>query len=140
MKNKNLSLILILIGLAALCGLGSGCAATSSYAEENYKTNLGYESFYDLKGEYKLVGKNNDIYLEKIDGSESRQITHTPQVKEASSAFSSEGNYIIIMEEYENPHDRKNPLQKFFLIKKESNDSTKKEISPDEAVHIITGK
>ncbi|MCX5713897.1 MAG: hypothetical protein NT033_03620 [Candidatus Omnitrophica bacterium] len=122
----------------ALIGL-SGCATSGSYAEDNSQRNFGYDSFDDLKGEYKLVEKNNDAYLEKIDGSESRQITHTPLVKE-TSAFSAEGNYIIVMEEYENTHDRRNPHQKFFLIKRDSDDSTRKEISADEAVRIITGQ
>jgi len=126
---------LILMGLATL----AGCATTGSYAEDNSQRNFGYDSFDDLKGEYKLVKKNNDVYLEKIDGSDSKQITHTPLVKE-TGAFSAEGNYIIVMEEYENPHDRRNPHQKFFLIKRDSDDSTRKEISADESVHIITGQ
>jgi len=127
----------LMIG-ASLMGL-AGCATTGSYAEDNSQRNFGYDSFDDLKGEYKLVEKNNDVYLEKIDGSDSKQITHTPLVKE-TSAFSSEGNYIIVMENYENQRDRRNSHQKFFLIKRDSDDSTRKEISADEAVHIITGQ
>jgi len=135
---RGAKMLILGAGLMGLTTL-AGCATTGNYAEDNSQRNFGYDSFDDMKGDYKLVGRNKDIYLEKLDGSESRQITHTPLVKE-TSAFSAEGNYIIVMENYENQHDRRNPHQKFFLIKRDTDDSTRKEISADEAVHIITGQ
>lgn len=86
---KNIVLILLCI---VLLGLVSGCATVPV-------SNIGYEKFYDSYGDHKLVGRNNDIYLEKLDGSESRQITHTPNNKERLAWFTKSGDYIVYWDE-----------------------------------------
>ncbi len=119
---------LFVLGASLLCaGVGlSGCATISHTAENK----VDYE-FLDSQGDYRLVERNNDIYMEKLDGSESRQITHTPNVREEFALFSKTGKYILIEERY---NLESNP--KYYLIKFDSDDSTKKEIPGDEAVAL----
>jgi hypothetical protein len=116
----------------------SGCATTSEMYNTEKSTNIDY-SCLDLRGEYKLTMRDNDVYLEKIDGSEKRQITHTPEIKEHNAVFSGDGNYIIFIERYQNPKGE-DPIFKYFLTKKDSDDSTKKEISINEAYYLSIGK
>jgi|GEM_PF-3342676 hypothetical protein len=110
----------LVVGLG-LMGL-AGCATTGS-AVQNTQNEIGYEKFYDAHGDYKLVGRNNDIYLEKLDGSESKRITHTPNTLEMGANFVADGKYIVYTEEGTYAH---------FLITKEEDDSNKKLISTKE--------
>lgn len=107
-----------------------GCATTSGTMQKD----VGYEQFYDSQGDYKLVGKNNDIYLEKLDGSESRQVTHTPNVKERAGYFTKTGNYIIYWDET-TPDG-----YGAYLVKTEEDDSKRIRISEDEGYKIMYEK
>lgn len=110
----------------------SGCATTGGYAESN--SNIGYEKFYDSYGDYKLVQKNNDVWMEKLDGSEApKQITHTPDKLESIAFFSVNSKYIFYSENKtpnyiigEGPH---------YLIPMGLNDERKKEIGREEMIH-----
>jgi len=122
-----------------------GCATTGS-AGQNTQNEIGYEKFYDSQGDYKLVRRNNDIYLEKIDGSEARQITHTPDIEESYANFSTDGKYIVFGEELKvkesgsYPYIRKYiAANKVYRIKSDSDDSTKQEISYEE-YESLSGK
>lgn len=111
--------------LTGLIGLG-GCATTGS-AVQNTQSEIGYEKFYDSYGDYKIVGRDNDIYLEKLDGSESRRITNTSSIKEDFAIFSKDGNYIA----YHENTDR------HYIIRSNTDDRERKEISFDEISNII---
>lgn len=81
----------LIIG-AGLIGL-SGCATVGAV-----ESRLDYDRFYDTNGEYRLVGRNNDVWIEKIDGTEKRQITHTPKVQESIAFFAYDNKYIACSE------------------------------------------
>ena len=106
----------------ALSMLGmSGCASTQGYV-----SNVDYEKFYDSFGEYKLVGRNNDIYLEKLDGSESKQVTHSPKLVEEFADFIDDGKYV---------HFRVGDRR--FIIDPHKDGSEPKEISSEESTELL---
>jgi hypothetical protein len=120
---------LLLIGISLL-GL-AGCATTGNYAGGN---DIGYERFFDRRGDYKLVSRNNDVYLEKIDGSDSRQITHTPDIREGGADFGRDGKYILYSEDVFDPYAK--IRGKYYKINFDSDDSTRKQISIDESASL----
>ncbi len=120
----------LLVGIG-LMGL-AGCATTGNYAAEN---NMGYEEFFDSRGNYKLVERNNDLYFEKIDGSESRQITHTPSIKEHGAFFGRDNKYILYCEDV--PDYFANIRGKYYRINFDGDDSNRKQISLDEFASLI---
>ena len=123
---RSVNMLLIGAGLAGVLALG-GCATTGSYAQS--ESNVDYEKFLDSYGDYKLVRRNNDIWMEKLDGSESRQITHTPNTKETGAFFSKDRGYIAFSLDYlDGP---------FYLVKSDADDKSKKEISKNEYIRII---
>lgn len=135
---------LVGIGLMGLATL-AGCASIKEYTQpieyyqherevKRMEEKLGYK-FLGMKENKELILKDNDIYLQKIDGTGSKQITHTPQLKEHTAVFSADGNYIIFVERYDAPRG-KDPIFEYFVIKSDSDDSTKREITLDEAVQI----
>lgn len=105
----------------------SGCATTGSAVQNN----LGYE-FLDSYGDYKIVRKDNDTYLEKLDGSESKRLTHTPDVYE-DGYFVSRGKYI----RYRETHGKSG---RYFVISIDGDDSNRKEISLEEYLKLIGRK
>jgi hypothetical protein len=134
MKNDSIFPILILLGLAALCGLGSGCATTGDYSPSEQR-EIGYEKFFDSYGEYRLVKKNNDVWKEKLDGSESTQITHTPNVSEDRADFFANGTYVGYAEEVSHPYHLD-----FFLVPSKSDDSQRKKVSVREYINLAGQK
>lgn len=123
----------LLVGLGLL-GM-TGCATTGEYATNN-SSEIGYEKFFDSYGDYRLVRRNNDVWIEKLDGSESRQITHTPNVKEERADFSKDNNYILYLEyHYRDGEGRDHG--KAYRTKRNSDDSTKQEIGGSEYMDLI---
>lgn len=122
-----------------LTGLMISCIYVKSYAEDN---NVGYEKFFDSRGDQKLVRRSNDIYLEKIDSSDSKQITHTPDIEETYASFSTDGKYILFGEGLgveERGFYRLIAAKKHYRIKSDSDDNTKQEISYEE-YESLSGK
>jgi hypothetical protein len=125
---KGMAKCLLPFVFAGSVGLG-GCA-TMNGTGQNTQNEIGYEKFYDSYGDYKLVGRNNDIYLEKIDGSESKQITHTPHIVEIEAQFSVNGKYIV----YETQDlFFISPIFKFYRVPINRDDTNRQEISKKEA-------
>jgi hypothetical protein len=120
----------VLIGLGLL-GLG-GCATGGNYSVQD---DIGYEKFLALRGDYRLVERNNDVYLEKIDGSDSRQITHTPDIREFGADFACDGKYILYSEDA--PDYSAKIRGKYYRINYNSDDSSRKQISLDEYGALI---
>jgi len=121
--------IFILVGLGLL-GL-TGCKSVPVSKSQN---EIGYEGFYDSYGNYRLVRRNNDIWMEKLDGSESRRITNTPAILERKAYFSKDGNYIIYLDgtiAYG---------EGAYLVKTKEDDSAKVRITEYEAYKIVYEK
>lgn len=120
---REISLLLIIIFLVGL----SGCATAGS----TMRKDVGYEQFYDSQGDYHLVGKSNDVYIEKLDGSESRQITHTPNMKERYAYFTKSGEYILYSFR---------AGEGAFIVKRGEDDSNQKTISEEEFSKLMYEK
>jgi hypothetical protein len=135
MKNKSQYLVYLTV-IVGLIGL-AGCATTGS-AVQNTQNEIGYEKFYDSYGDYKLVGRNNDIYLEKLDGSESRRITSTQDKIERYAYFVSNGKGII----YEEVSGKYYPYDeyRYFYIDRDKDDNSRKEISQKEFSNLFNDK
>ena len=125
MRNKFMTALLL---GASLFGL-AGCAALYSI-----DPNVPHDEYFDSHGDYRLIERNNDIYMEKIDRSESRQITHTPNVREKSASFVKDGNYIIYFDE-----NAPNGYSAY-LVKTEEDDSKRIRISDGEARILLYEK
>lgn len=74
--------------------------------------------------EHQIITKNDDLYLEKLDGSESKRLTHTPELSEWDARFAGNGKYIIYGE-IRNSVDS----GKLYIIPANGDDSQRKEIS-----------
>lgn len=124
----------LIIGASLLAGgsLGLTGCITTGYALQN---GVDYDQFYDSNGEYKLVGRNNDVWMEKIDGSEKRQITHTPSIPELRAYLVSDQKYIVYTEPQ---HLFSN--SKSFIVPSDSNDSERKPISWNEVDSLVNSR
>lgn len=52
-------------------------------------------AFFDRLGELRLVSREKDLYVEKLDGSEKRRLTSTSLVVERDAFFSKGGIYVV---------------------------------------------
>ena len=101
-----------LIISAALSGL-TGCATTGWFNGQ----------VWQQRGDYILITRNDELYLEKLDGSDSRQLTHTPGCAESRARFVGDGKYIVYAEH------RTSFDGVPFIIPADGDDSKKKEIT-----------
>lgn len=106
---------------ASLMGL-AGCATTGQYD--------GWVS--EQRGEYKLITRNDDLYLEKLDGSESKQLTHTPNYPSGGARFIQGGKYIVYGENNGSVFD----TGRWYIIPAEGDDSQRKEITEREYIGL----
>lgn len=90
---RGMFLALILTGLFIL-GLSECTITDLSYAQS--QTNQTDYEFMDRRGELRLVRRDNDLYVENLEGGESRRVTFTPNVKEEGK-FSKDGRYIVYL-------------------------------------------
>jgi len=130
-KKGTIKVLLSLMFVGSVLG-ASGCATMGS----GVQSNIGYDEFYDSYGDYKLVKRSNDIWMEKLDGSKSKQITYTPNLEEGNVFFTSDGKYIAYFE-YKRGIDWSGNfgIDKFYVQKKpEENENLeeRKEIRGDE--------
>lgn len=122
---KNIILFAVVLAFVLLNG------SVAASAVEN--SAIDYNTFYDTNGEYRLVGRNNDVWIEKIDGSEKRQITHTPSVREDEAYFVMGSKYIVFGKiNYSQAY-----LSKVYLVAFDKDDTAKKEITMQEAKSLV---
>lgn len=118
--------IVLVLGLA-LVAL-SGCVTEGSYGDGgNYEGHL-----WAQQGENKIVTRGKDLFWEKLDGSESRQLTHTPDVWDMAARLVGEGKFVAYCESksYYDLHP------KCFIIPATGDDSQRKEISEQEFIGL----
>lgn len=125
MQNKFMAVLLI---GASLLGL-NGCATVGAVQNNQ-------ETYLDSHGDYRLIERNNDIHMEKLDRSESRQITHTPQSKERLAWFTKNGTYIMYLDETTPDGSGAGA----YLVKTEEDDSKRIKISDGEATDLFWKK
>lgn len=90
---KVLSLLLILLGFCLVP------ANAVDYSDTYSKDEIGYDKFFDVQEGYKLVLKENDVYVfgvEKDVGE--RRITHSPKCNKAMANFAKDRSYILYAE------------------------------------------
>lgn len=120
--SKPISFIFISVALGlGLMGL-AGCATTGQYEMHAWAQ----------KGEYIIITRNEDLYLEKLDGSESRRLTHTPTYVEANARFVGQGKYIVYGENNGSAFD----TGRGYIIPADGDDSQRKEISEQEFIGL----
>lgn len=126
-------LILILLGFY----LVSVTAATSSdtYSQDE----IGYDKFFDLQGGFKLVLKDNDIYVYGIskDVGE-RRITHTPKLNKPIANFAKDRAYIIYAE-YTKEGANEGELR-YYRVNFADDDNNRQRISKEEYNALVTDK
>lgn len=74
-----------LIAVGLLLVVVWGCSA---------KTTDGGEAM-DRRGDLRLVSRDNDLYVERANGSQSRRVTNTPGIIEIGAKFSADGQSIV---------------------------------------------
>ena len=123
---KHVFSILIIVSLIYI--------VTASYAQEET-----YDRFYDSYGESRLVSKNNDVYVHTIDGSRSKQITHTPDTEEDSATFSKDGKHIAYSEylgKRTGPDGQSKGERKHYKVEVGCDDNARMEISAEEMENL----
>ena len=104
------------------------CAAIC--AEEQTRDDSG-AYFYDRYGDMMLVGRDNDIYIDKIDGTDSRKVTSTPDLIELDAFFGLGGRYVVYKTEkkisvFDKTHDY---VYEYFMQKIDDTDMKKTKIN-----------
>jgi len=115
---------------SSLLGLG-GCANNSSAIKNSINSEV-----LDSRGGYKLVRKDNDIYLGKSDGSETRRISKTPYKEEVGAFFTSTGNYVYYIE----TSNQTNKPERYFVVAKNKDYHSIKRVSGEEYNHLLREK
>lgn len=86
--------------------------------------------FLESREDWKLYKLNNDLYLEKLDGSENKRLTFSPGEMEWPVRFIRDGKYVVYCE-------MKNGSEKYYIQPVEKNAEDRKEIRGDEFVSYI---
>jgi hypothetical protein len=125
--------VVFLIMLASLTGLPGYINVANAAA--------GDVDYVNSCGEHRIVRINHDLYIEKLDGSERRQLTNTPDIEEGGAFFTKDGKYIVYFEGEPtadsriDSQDRQN-----YIIKSDGNDSMRRKISFNEAYNHWLGR
>ncbi|MFH1459988.1 MAG: hypothetical protein ABIG64_06415 [Candidatus Omnitrophota bacterium] len=107
--------------LVMLTFLASGCGQKVMLASG------GYNQHFARYGNYNLVSKNSDLYMEKIDGKETKRLTFTPKQKEDFAFMVSNSGYVA----YSVIEDIKKP-KKYYLQNVDANYKTREKITEKE--------
>ncbi|MEI8349381.1 MAG: hypothetical protein WCI77_04420 [Candidatus Omnitrophota bacterium] len=118
--NKFKHRVFLLLVISGLSGLAEHATISIVSGEADYE-------LLDTHGEYRLVEKNNDIWMEKLDGRETKQITRTPSIRETFAIFSKDGQYIVYAEQNNSR----------YIVKSGCDDGSRKEINFEEISNII---
>ena len=106
--------------------VGSGCSA----AKKEFRR--ADDKIFTRYGNFELVRKNNDLYLQKPDGSNAIRMTFTPKLKESHAFIRSISGYLIYSVE-ENP--AKPP--KYYIQSMDIGIKSRKRITEKEFNHYL---
>ena len=105
-----------------ILAMGLSLVAASQTAAVDYE-------FRDLHDYYKLVARNNDLYVEHLYEEGSRKITHTPKIPEGFAFFTKDAKYIVYREGiFDRAHEDREREAKRYIIPFDKDDSVRKEI------------
>ena len=116
--------------LFVLLAIFSFSANAADYTETYSKDEIGYDKFFSVQDEYKLVMKDNDLYVYDIEGVSKRRITHTPKLNKPMASFSKDRGYILYAE-YTNEGVKDGELR-YYRTKFENDDNSRSRISKEE--------
>ncbi len=119
-----LSFLFILLAIFSLP------ANAADYTEAYSKDEIGYDKFFSVQDEYKLVMKDNDLYVYDIEGVSKRRITHTPKLNKPMASFSKDRGYILYAE-YTKEGVNDGELR-YYRVKFENDDNSRSRISKEE--------
>jgi tricorn protease-like protein len=101
------------------------------------KDDVGYDKFFDMQDEYRLVLKDNDLYVYDMEGIDKRRITHTPKINKPEASFSKDRSYILYTEVAQEDSASKEP--KYYRIDFTGDDNSKILISAEEYMSLAKG-
>lgn len=86
--------------------------------------------FFDRLGDLVLIGKEKELYIQRIDGSNRKKITSTPDITELDAFFGYGGRYVVYKAEKKKSAFDKKPhyKYKYFMQPIDENDLKKREI------------
>lgn len=88
MESRHFNIGIILTIFLAIIFPGCTSAAKKALRKADDKTFARY-------GDLELVRKNNDLYLQKPDGTNSLRMTFTPGLKESNAFILSDSGYLV---------------------------------------------
>ena len=121
---------IVLSFLFLFLAFSSSPVNAADYTETYSKDEIGYDKFFSLLDEYKLVMKGNDLYVYDIEGVSKRRITHTPKFNKPMASFSKDRGYILYAE-YAKEGANEGEL-KYYRVKFENDDNSRSLISKEE--------
>ena len=101
------------------------------------KDVVGYDKFFDMQDEYRLVLKDNDLYIYDMEGIQKRRITHSPKLNKPEASFSKDKSYILYTEIDPSSTQRE---AKYYRIQFTGDDGSRIIISKDEYTALAKGK
>ncbi|MCK9615417.1 MAG: hypothetical protein M0R48_07935 [Candidatus Omnitrophica bacterium] len=107
------------------------------YDDTYSKDEIGYDKFLSVQDDYKLVMKDNDIYVYDIAGLSRRRITHTAKLNKPMATFSKDRGYILYAE-YSKEGENEGEL-KYYRVKFDQDDDSRQLISSDEYNALASG-
>ncbi len=107
------------------------------YSSTYSKDQVGYDKFFDVQDEYRLVLKDNDLYVYDMEGMQKRRITHSSKMDKPEASFSKDKGYILYAE-----IDQGNPKAepKYYRVPFSSDDNSRVLISKEEYMTLSKGK
>lgn len=122
---KLFALVGVIVLISSLCFI-FGCASKDKIG------GGGYKHHFAQYGKYNLISKNNDLYIEKIDGSGSKRLTFTPKFREDFAFIVGNSGYVAYSV-YENSSkiDLSKP-NRFYIQNMDMDFKSRKRISEEE--------
>ncbi|MCK9573456.1 MAG: hypothetical protein M0R20_03525 [Candidatus Omnitrophica bacterium] len=111
--------------------------AAADFTDTYSKDEIGYDKFFSVQGDFKLVMKDNDLYVYDIEGAGKRRITHTPKLNKPMASFSKDRGYILYAE-YTDGGVKGGELR-YYRTKFENDDNSRSRISKEE-YDALSGK
>lgn len=132
----------LLIGTSLLgSALLGGCATIDNNGLSYYdkrvldkimqeaREEVAQKRFKDSYNGFRIISENKDLYIEKVDGSEKRKITNTPELPETWAFITKDRGYIIYR-----TTDNLFLSDRYFSQSLNKDDSNKVEISEEEYI------